>query len=65
MGSVPVSGLMYGARYMPTNLPAAAAGQWWNQSQNAATGYLNGAAACTDGDATTVCLKGDRTWLLY
>ena len=32
--------------------------QWWNQSQNAGTGYFNGAAAGGGADAVTTFAKG-------
>ena len=53
-----MSGLMYCARYLPSNLGPAAFGQWWNQSQNATTGYLNGAAAAQGSDATRKFVEG-------
>lgn len=57
-GAVPVSGLMYLARYRPTDLGMSAAGQWWNQSQNGLTNFCNGAAANGGEEATAVFVQG-------
>jgi len=58
MGSVPCTALAFGARYYPGNLAASSFWQWWNQSQNAGTGYFNGAAASGGADAVSTFAKG-------
>ena len=57
MGSLPVSAIMYTARFNGGNLTRTALFQWWNQSENAAVNVCNGAidpfASCEIGSLAT------------
>eukprot|EP00040_Diaphanoeca_grandis_P037137 m.240373 g.240373 ORF g.240373 m.240373 type:complete len:422 (+) comp33764_c8_seq2:478-1743(+) len=57
-GSLPVSGLVYFAKYLPSNIMAAGFGQWWNQSQNACTSFVNGATAVGGDEVTSKFVSG-------